>query len=319
MTGGEMSDDYKLHLERAERTLQQHSVDTILKRVRAIIGPANMPSTDQGQLAQQALDAMRAMQKPNPQQLAALEEVIRLMRPAPFSRAGKLDNLSQDFADTFADWETFRDSVKPYLYSVGRIDSLMRQSSIGTGFLVGENLLATNRHVVDQLSSGTNVLEKGQAAVRFGQEYGTPDTQGVTNITRVVAIHDSLDIALLELEKSGNAQSRRALVIETNVASTGDAVVAVGYPFDDPVRNPIFIKALFGGKFGVKRAAPGEVLKVSTPAIFHDCSTLGGNSGSPIFSMKTARVVGLHRDGFFVYRNEAVTGVELDQFVNQHF
>ena len=110
-----MSDDYKLHLERAERTLQQHSVDAVLKRVRAIIGPANMPSTEQGKLAQEALEAMRSMQKPTPQQLAALESVIRLMRPAPFSKAGKLDNLGQDFADTFADWNTFQDSVKSYL------------------------------------------------------------------------------------------------------------------------------------------------------------------------------------------------------------
>src|SRR5438105_1494879 len=119
-----MSDDYKFRLARAERTLQQHSVDTILKRVRAIIGPANMPSNEQGQLAQQALDAMRAIQRPTPQQLAALEYVIRLMRPPPFSRAGNLDSLGQDFADAFADWKTLQDLIKPYLYSVGRIDSL---------------------------------------------------------------------------------------------------------------------------------------------------------------------------------------------------
>ena len=179
-------------------------------------------------------------------------------------------------------------------------------------------MLATNRHVVDQLSSGTNVLEKGQAIVRFGQEHGTPDTQGLTNILSVAALHDSLDIALLELEKPSGTQTRQPVTIETSNVSTGDAVVAVGYPFDDPVRNPIFIKALFGGKFGVKRAAPGEVLKVSTQSVFHDCSTLGGNSGSPIFSMKTARVVGLHRDGFFMYRNEAVDGPSLNQFINHY-
>ena len=165
-----MADDLELHLKRAERTLQQHTVETILARVRAIIGPANMPSTEQGQLAQQALDKMRSLQKPTPQQLTALEYVIRLMRPAPLSRNGALDNMDADLSKTFPDWTAFQQSVKPYLYSIGRIDSLSTQKSIGTGFLVSEKLMVTNRHVLDQLSCGTNMLEKGQGVVRFDRD-----------------------------------------------------------------------------------------------------------------------------------------------------
>lgn len=313
-----MADDFELHLKRAERTLQKHSVESILARVRAIIGPANMPSTEQGQLAQQALDQMRSLKRPTPQQLTALEYVIRLMRPAPLSRNGTLDNMDEDLSKTFPDWKGFQQSVKPYLYSIGRIDSLSTQKSIGTGFLVSEKLLVTNRHVLDQLSCGTNMLEKGQGVVRFGQEHSTPDTQGRTEITGVVAVHESLDMALLAVEPPGNTPKLTPLEVENNAVSEGDDVVAIGYPFDDPARNPLFINALFGGKFGVKRAAPGEVLRSSRASIFHDCSTLGGNSGSPILSMKTARVVGLHRDGFFMYRNEAVDGASLGAFVSQH-
>lgn len=313
-----MSDDLELQLKRAERTLQQHSISTILERVRAIIGPANMPSTEQGALAQQALDQMRSLKRPTPQQLTALEYVIRLMRPAPLSRSGTLDVLDEDLSKTFPDWNAFRQSVKPYLYSIGRIDSLSTRKSVGTGFLVTDKLFVTNRHVLDQLSSGTNMLEKGQGEIRFGQEYGTPDTQGRTEIVSVVAVHESLDIALLGIESPGNLPKRTPLAVETDPVKDGDDVVAIGYPFDDPARNPLFINALFGGKFGVKRAAPGEVLKSTAQSIFHDCSTLGGNSGSPILSMKTARVVGLHREGFFMFRNEAVDAGSLGQFVNLH-
>jgi endonuclease G len=313
-----MADDFESHLKRAERTLQQHSVDSILTRIRAIIGPANMPSTEQGQLAQQALDRMRSLQRPTPQQLTALEYVIRLMRPAPLSRNGTLDNLDADLSQTFPDWTTFRESVKPYLYSIGRIDSLSTQNSIGTGFLVSDKLLVTNRHVLDQLSCGTNLLEKGQGVVWFGQEHATPDKQGRAEITGVVAVHESLDMALLAIEPVGNAPKHTPLEVESNPVKEGDDVVAIGYPFNDPARNPLFINALFGGHFGVKRAAPGEVLRSSRASIFHDCSTLGGNSGSPILSMKTARVVGLHRDGFFMYRNEAVDAASLGEFVSQH-
>jgi hypothetical protein len=98
----------------------------------------------------------------------------------------------------------------------------------------------------------------------------------------------------------------------------GHPVVAVGYPSDDPLRNPLFISAIFDDRFGVKRAAPGEVTGLASQSIFHDCSTLGGNSGSPILSMKSAHVVGMHRDGFFMYRNEAVNGALLNEFVKKH-
>jgi S1-C subfamily serine protease len=277
-----------------------------------------MPSTEQGQLAQQALDRMRSLQRPTPQQLTALEYLIRLMRPAPLSKNGTLENMDADLSKTFPDWTTFRESVKPYLYSIGRIDSLSTQKSIGTGFLVSDKLLVTNRHVLDQLSCGTNMLEKGQGVVWFGQEHATPDKQGRAEITGVVAVHASLDMALLAVEPPGNTPARTPLAVESSPVNEGDDVVAVGYPFDDPARNPIFINALFGNHFGVKRAAPGEVLRSSQASIFHDCSTLGGNSGSPILSMKTARVVGLHRDGFFMYRNEAVDGASLGEFVSQH-
>jgi len=52
------------------------------------------------------------------------------------------------------------------------------------------------------------------------------------------------------------------------------------------------------------------------PTLFHDCSTLGGNSGSPVFQLETGRVIGIHRSGFFMYRNEAVDGASLDAFVH---
>lgn len=315
-----MSDDLTLYLQRATRTMgdEPRAVETVLSRVRAIIGPANMPSGEQGRLAQEALDALRHMERPTAQQLAALEYVIRLMRPAPLSRAGNLDNLHPDFARVFDGWDGFRESVKPYLYSVGRVDSLATRSGVGTGFLVAPALLATNRHVLNQLSSGTNMLEKGQAVVRFGQEHGTPDAEGEIHVTGVAATHDSLDIALFTLESLEAIAGRAPVVIETVAANKGDRVAAVGYPFKDAERNPLFINALFGNKFGVKRAAPGEVIATSSQAVFHDCSTLGGNSGSPIFSMRTARVVGIHREGFFTYRNEAVDGASLNQFVSQH-
>jgi endonuclease G len=58
------------------------------------------------------------------------------------------------------------------------------------------------------------------------------------------------------------------------------------------------------------------VIGTGTSSLYHDCSTLGGNSGSPVLSLADASVVALHRDGYFTYRNEAVDGASLGAFVD---
>ena len=93
----------------------------------------------------------------------------------------------------------------------------------------------------------------------------------------------------------------RAIVgvpVDSEAVSSGAYLATIGYPFDD-ARNPLFVQAVFDGKFGVKRAAIGEVAAVGSDRFFHDCSTLGGNSGSPVFSLTSGAVVGPHYSGSF--------------------
>jgi V8-like Glu-specific endopeptidase len=62
----------------------------------------------------------------------------------------------------------------------------------------------------------------------------------------------------------------------------------------------------------MRRASVGEIRDGSlSPTIFHDCSTTQGNSGSPVFLLTTGEVAGIHRSGYFMYRNEAVAASEL--------
>jgi endonuclease G len=309
--------NHKLYLARAARAFHNKPIGEVLEKIKAIVGPGNMPPIEQSKLAEQAITRMQGGKKPTPKQLAALEFVIRLMRPVPLSQEGVLANLQPDVSPSFPDWPAFQESVKPHLYSIGRID-LLPKEGIGTGFLVSDGIVVTNKHVLDVLSKGTGVLEKGQGVVRFKFEAGIADDEEPTKITGVVAVHDALDIALLKVEKQKFTKARKALTVDPKPVENGHPVVAIGYPFDDSKRNPLFISALFGGKFGVKRAAPGEVTSTGPQSIYHDCSTLGGNSGSPVLSMKSALVVGLHRDGYFLYRNEAVDGASLNKFIQLH-
>jgi S1-C subfamily serine protease len=315
MTGTSKDDALERLRQRAQRALGDNEADQAVIKVRAIVGPGQIPASEAD--AQSAWNKLRDGEEPTPTELQALEFVIRLLRPAPLSLAGDLGDLpdeqghnlySQDLKDA---WSLFRTLVKPLLYSVGRVDTVDGQQ-IGTGFLVADGVLATNRHVLDDLTFGTGLLAPGRAQVLFQHEKGAGDApEHIVPIERVVQIHEHLDIALLAVPPLG----RPVVDIDTAGVPEGHRVATIGYPAKDEVRNPLFTSAVFRGVFGVKRAALGEVLNgARTPAFFHDCSTLGGNSGSPVFSLETGRVVGIHRAGFFMYRNEAVDGASLKPF-----
>jgi hypothetical protein len=201
--------------------------------------------------------------------------------------------------------------VAPVLFSIGRIER--GGAHRGTGFLVADGLLATNRHVLAALTSGSEALAAGVARVVFKQEIdSTNPPQHIVPIDGVAAVHPTLDVVLLRLRKLGRA----VVDVSTTVAPEETPVAVIGYPADDPVNNPLFLSGVFGGQFGFKRAALGEVLDgTGSPVLFHDCSTTQGNSGSPVFDLGTAKAVGIHRAGFFMYRNEAVDAGALGAFI----
>jgi S1-C subfamily serine protease len=305
-------------LERVERTLGNRSPGEVFSRIRAIVGARVLPNSETGVLAESALTKLRNFggDPPTPRELAALEDVIRLLRPAPLSIQGELQPIPPDTEMAFPQWTSFCQKAKTYLYSIGRIDSLSPESCIGTGFLVAPRIVATNRHVVTFLSHGLDALEEGQATVAFKEEYNSLPIERPVSVRRVAAIHDTLDLALLELADDSLALDRPTLDLAKTSVAPGDRVVVIGYPMESAGgRNPLFLRALFEGRLEVKRAAPGEVLQVRGDSVYHDCSTLGGNSGSPVLSMATAEVVGVHRDGLFMYRNEALAVGGLAQFM----
>ena len=90
-------------------------------------------------------------------------------------------------------------------------------------------------------------------------------------------------------------------------------MAAIGYPADDP-RSAGFDKLLFADGLGVKRASPGEVTGLRDTAFFHDCSTLGGSSGSPVVSLENPGS-SVHADGYFLARNEGVVAASATDFL----
>jgi hypothetical protein len=134
----------------------------------------------------------------------------------------------------------------------------------------------------------------------------------IVPIQGVAAIHLKLDIVLLSVPALG----RPVVEIDATAVTETAQVATIGFPGKDLVNNPLFLSGVFGNDFGVKRAALGEVLDGSAaPSLFHDCSTTQGNSGSPIFAIGSGKVAGIHRAGYFMYRNEGVDAPSLRDFV----
>ena len=68
------------------------------------------------------------------------------------------------------------------------------------------------------------------------------------------------------------------------------------------------MQRIFGRVYNVKRLQPGLISAWNDgdDVFHHDCSTLGGNSGSPVFDLETHAVIGLHFGGRYLIGNNAV-------------
>jgi hypothetical protein len=307
-------------LARAARTFPSGQPAQVLDTVRAIVGNKGaIPINEEGKLAIEAWEILQGDDdtKPTAAQLAALELMIRMTRPAPLIHGGRPDDLvSPQQAAIFPEWPAFQAALTPISHNIGRVDraakSIANSETIGTGFLVAPGILLTNRHVLMQLSRGTGVLEPGQGVVRFEWEDNSFEADNPVSILGVASLHPSLDAALLRVELRDSESFPQ---IDTEALPDDADIVVVGYPAEDTVRNPLFLNATFGGVFEVLRASPGLLTAREPFGFTHDCSTLGGNSGSPVLSMKTGHVVGLHRSGSFLWNNEAVDGESIAAFL----
>jgi endonuclease G len=217
-----------------------------------------------------------------------------------------------------------RAAIEGAIPSIGRIE-LPGQLSIpygGTGFIVGTDLLMTNRHVAELFATGIGreqlAFRTGQtAAIDFVRERGSTESHPF-RVTRVVMIHPYWDMALLATEGLGGVSALRLSVQDPGDLQERDVAV-IGYPALDP-RNEIDLQnRILRGTFNVKRLQPG-LLKAresidsfghTVSAVTHDSSTLGGNSGSAVIDADTGTVVGLHFAGIYLKANYAVPTREL--------
>ncbi|MEZ5351923.1 MAG: serine protease [Bryobacteraceae bacterium] len=249
-----------------------------------------------------------------PDEEQGLEAIILLTeRPAILIQDGQFLPPPQEWKKL----EGVRAQIEANLPRIGRIelDGHPSMEWIGTGFLVADTVVMTNRHVAKVFckQSGKKwVFEPGMTPrIDYNEELGATRPAEFA-ITGVVGIHEKYDMALLTVSRKGSksAQAPDALPVakEPELVKKREVYV-VGYPAADPYRNdPENMRRIFSGIYNVKRLQPGGLMTIDAnlPILQHDCSTLGGNSGSCVIDLETHQVVGLHFGGRYRQANSAV-------------
>lgn len=247
-------------------------------------------------------------------ELAGTEAIVELFgRPAILVQDGH-------FLSPPHPWEKLteqREAIEATLRSVGRIeiDGHPALDWVGTGFLVGEDVVITNKHVAKEFatqSADSQWLFESNMVPRmdFAEELGDSRPREF-QITELIGVSDAFDMAFLRAEKTGEAGELPPPLpmASAEALQEGREVYVIGYPASDSRRNdPEEQRRIFANIFDVKRLQPGKISGVEPSASLfkHDCSTLGGNSGSCVVDLETHTIVGLHFSGRFLVANQGI-------------
>lgn len=198
------------------------------------------------------------------------------------------------------EWNSYLSPCTPALErAIGCTGCIMYSGELaGTGFLIANNLIVTNRHVLQNIGAfrnGSWTLYKN-VSIDFGFEYEGRQKYLTRKATKVVftglaAIdgsnvdHTKADIALVEIDGITDTTLQQPIAFRLTQALTpGTKIFTIGYPQISTDGETPEAATIFNGKYSVKRIAPGEIITGSQPGypgrICHDASTLSGNSGS---------------------------------------
>jgi endonuclease G len=224
--------------------------------------------------------------------------------------------------------DPYREFLEQAIPSVGRVELTDHELSwAGTGWVIADDVIVTNRHVADlfaQREGGGFVFRRNPggfsigAHIDFRAEFRQKDVWKV-NVAEIIYVAEndgiSPDLGFLRLRGSSDPVPP-PIRLSVDDPYPGQCVAVIGYPAYDSRNDPGDQDRIFADVYGVKRFAPGGIRVVDDHNFTHDCSTLGGNSGSVVIDVRSGQAVGLHFAGRYLKTNYAVSARTLRRYLD---
>lgn len=235
----------------------------------------------------------------------------------------QVEQLKQEQSMPAVVLSRYRNSIG-YIYGIYQVGFPNHSPSIrarvsGTGFLVGNGLLATNRHVAEPwygdpdaeklISHGANAML--ESLVVFFPGSPTPVALSPSSVSKTT------DLAVLRTEDVGAVRGLAALPLAKSVGAPGERVTVIGYPMGIAgmvAKSPTGIYERLAYRHNdISAASELAALSLIRPSttcghlgdvvgdkLIYDAPTAHGGSGGPVFNAQ-GEVIGVnsaYMDGF---------------------
>lgn len=235
----------------------------------------------------------------------------------------EVNQLKQDESMPAMVLNRYRNSIG-YIYGVYQVGyegerPLIRARVSGTGFLVGDNLLATNRHVAEPWYGDTeaeNMIKDGAVGSLENLVVFFPGSPTPVSLSRA-ATSKTTDLAVLRIADDAEVRGLTPLPLAKSTGAPGQLVTVIGYPMGIAgmvAKSPTGIYERLAYRHNdISAASELAALSLIRPSstfghlgdvvgdkLIYDAPTAHGGSGGPVFNSK-GEVIGVnsaYMDGF---------------------
>jgi S1-C subfamily serine protease len=227
-----------------------------------------------------------------------------------------VERLKQEQGMPASGLERYRNSVG-YICGVYRVGfanqrPALRARSAGTGFLVGNDLVATNRHVAEPWygdAESEALIRRGASATLESLIVFFPRSPAPVKLFPA-SVSKTSDLAILRTENSDFVHSLPVLPLAKAVGSPGQVVTLIGYPLGITgmvAKSPTRVYERLAYRHNdVKTANELSALSLIRPSVtyghlgdvindklIYDAPTAHGGSGGPVFNT-SGEVIGVN-------------------------